>query len=200
MKDALGLRWFDLGVDPGQTGLIATNTHTGVPILPPLSWITDRLLGMGWDDAVRLSNDPRFQAGVIPSANLIATARDTAAFYQSLLDSEDRSDGSGSPFDPATIRRAVEADRGGIDLDRRILLPFRYSAGFMLGSATISIYGWNHPRAFGHLGLANSLTWADPDRDLVVALLSTGKAVVGPHLPATVQLLAEIHRSFPSTS
>lgn len=171
-----------------------------MPILPPLSWITDRLLGMAWDDAVRLSNDPRFQAGVIPSANLIATARDTAAFYQSLLDSEDRSDGSGSPFDPATIRRAVEADRGGIDLDRRILLPFRYSAGFMLGSATISIYGWNHPRAFGHLGLANSLTWADPDRDLVVALLSTGKAVVGPHLPATVQLLAEIHRSFPSTS
>jgi CubicO group peptidase (beta-lactamase class C family) len=73
----------------------------------------------------------------------------------------------------------------------------RYSAGFMLGSETISLFGWNHPRAFGHLGLANSFTWADPDRDLVVALLTTGKAVLGTHVPALLQLITEIHRTFP---
>ncbi len=200
VKEPLGLRWFDLGVDPADTGLVATNTCTGLPVVPPISWLFDRLIGMGWDDAVRLSNDPRFQAGVIPSGNVIATARDAATFYQHLLDAhQDRADEAG-PFDAAILRRAVEADRDGIDLDRRILLPLQYSAGFMLGTDTISLYGWNHPRAFGHLGLANSFTWADPDRELVVALLTTGKAVLGTHVPALLQLVTEIHRAFPARS
>lgn len=194
VKQPLGLRWFDLGVEAELTPNVATNTPTGVPLLPPLSWLFDRLIGVAWDDAVRLSNDPRYQAAVIPSANVIATARDTATFYQSLLDQEVLEVG---PFDVATVRRAVDAAGHTIALDRRIFLPLHYSAGFMLGTPTMSLYGWNHPRAFGHLGLANSVTWADPDRDLVVALLTTGKAVIGTHMPALLQLLAEIHRAFP---
>jgi len=194
VKEPLGLRWFDLGVDPGDADRVARNAATGVPILPPLSWVFDRLIGMSWDDAVRLSNDPRFLAGVIPSANVIATARDTATFYQSLLETDGA---TVRPFDRATVRRAVEAGGVGLPLDRRILLPLSYSPGFMLGTDTISLYGWNHPRAFGHLGLANSFTWADPDRELVVALLTTGKAVLGTHLPAVLQLIGEIHRTFP---
>jgi len=85
-------------------------------------------------------------------------------------------------------------------IDRMIGLPLQYGAGFMLGTSTISLYGWNHPRAFGHVGLANSFTYADPDRSLVVALLTTGKAVVAPHLPALLNLIAEIHRTFPPDS
>jgi CubicO group peptidase (beta-lactamase class C family) len=135
---------------------------------------------------------------VIPSGNLVATAHDAATFYQCLLDGE-HATGS-RPFDGGTIRRALEADRPGLDIDRRILLPLRYSAGFMLGTETMSLYGWNHPRAFGHIGLANSFTWADPDRELVVALLTTGKAVLGPHVPSLVQLITEIHRTFPEES
>lgn len=197
VKEPLGLGWFDLGVDAADTSLIAKNVCTGLPVVPPLSWIFDRLIGMGWDDAVRLSNDPRFQAGVIPSANVIATAHDTAAFYQCLLDSDAVERG---PFNTAMIRRAVGADLRDVTVDRRILLPLQYSAGFMLGTGTISFYGWNHPHAFGHIGLSNSFTWADPDRDLVVALLTTGKAVIGTHLPAMLALIAEIHRTFPTNA
>jgi CubicO group peptidase (beta-lactamase class C family) len=56
----------------------------------------------------------------------------------------------------------------------------RYSAGFMLGSDCVSLFGWNHSPAFEHVELSNRFTWADPDRDLAVALLTTG--LVGPHL------------------
>lgn len=198
IKEPLGLRWFDLGVGADAVGQVATNTCTGFPVVPPLSFIFDRLLGMTWDEAVLMSNDPRFLQGVLPSGNLVATARDTATFYQCLLDGGHGA--GGRTFDGDTIRRALEADRPGIDIDRRILLPLRYSAGFMLGTETISLYGWNHPRAFGHLGLANSFTWADPDRELVVALLTTGKAVLGTHVPSLLQLITEIHRTFPVTS
>lgn len=196
VKEPLGLRWFDLGVAAEETDQVAINTCTGFPILPPISFVFDRLLGMTWDQAVLMSNDPRFQQGCVPSGNLVVTARDSATFYQCLLDGGEVS--GVRAFDRATIVRALEADRPGIDIDRRILLPLRYSTGFMLGTDTISLYGWNHPRAFGHLGLANSFTWADPDRDLVVALLTTGKAVLGTHVPALVQLITEVHRRFPA--
>jgi CubicO group peptidase (beta-lactamase class C family) len=79
--------------------------------------------------------------------------------------------------------------------------PFRYGdAGFMHGTSTISPYGWNHPQAFGHIGMSNSFTWADPARDLVVALLTTGKPILGTHLLALPRIFIEIHRAFPATS
>ena len=64
------------------------------------------------------------------------------------------------------------------------------------GSDTISFYGWNQPRIFGHLGLSNLYTWADPDRDLVVALLTTGKPMLGPHFLVVQGLLNSIHDAF----
>jgi len=79
-------------------------------------------------------------------------------------------------------------------------LPMRYSSGLMLGSDSLSLFGWNHPRAFGHVGLSNLFTWADPDRDLVVALLTTGKPVIGPHIVALVQLFCSIHEAFPASA
>ena len=194
VKEPLGLEWFDLGVEDGHADRVATNVCTGVPLPPPVSWASNRVLGLGWDDAVVLSNDDRFRTAVIPSANLVATARDAAAFYQCLLDGPAA---EVQVFDPATIERARTPHPGGLALDLQLLLPLLYSEGFMLGTSTISPYGWNHPEAFGHLGLINCLTWADPERELVVALLTTGKAMVGTHLPALVQLVSEIHRRFP---
>jgi CubicO group peptidase (beta-lactamase class C family) len=39
--------------------------------------------------------------------------------------------------------------------------------------------------------------WADPDRDIVVAPLTTGKPVIGSHLPALVRLMGSIYEVFP---
>ena len=194
VKEPLGLRWFDFGVAGTDAASVATNVCTGVPLLPPLSNIVNRLIGVSWDRAVELSNDPRFVSGVLPSANAVVTARDVATFYQCLL-AGGTVDGV-RVFRPETIRRAVRADRTRPAIDRMIGLPLQYGSGFMLGTRTLSLFGWNHPRAFGHVGLANSFTWADPDRELAVALVTTGKALIGTHLPALAQLISEIHHTF----
>ncbi|MCU0269733.1 MAG: beta-lactamase family protein [Acidimicrobiales bacterium] len=198
VKEPLGLEWFDYGVGPDDTHRVAHNIITGLPNLPPLGWAIERALGVGWDRAVRLSNDPRFAQAVIPSANVVVTARDTAAFYECLLRGGEL-DGV-RVFDADTVARALVAEAEGLIPDRMLGMPLRYSAGFMLGTSSISLYGWNHPRAFGHLGLANSFTWADPDSELVVALLTTGKAILGSHAVALVLLLGEIYRVFPAVT
>ena len=200
VKRPLGLRWFDYGVAPVEVRQVAENVITGFPVTPLLSRHLRRLLGRGWEDVIALSNDPRFLTGVIPSANVIVTAHDTAAFYQCLLDAG--TFGRTRVFEPETVARAIADDTGGgLTLDRMIGLPFRYGdAGFMHGTGTASIYGWNHPRAFGHVGMSNSFTWADPDRDLVVALLTTGKPILGTHLLALPRVICAIHQSFPATS
>ncbi|MBK5289499.1 MAG: beta-lactamase family protein [Acidimicrobiia bacterium] len=195
VKEPLGLRWFDFGLTGSEAERVVSNVCTGVPLVPPLSLIMRRLIGIGWDDAVRLTNDPRYVSGVVPSGNGLVTARDVATFYQCLL-----AGGTAQGvrvFEPETIRRAVRADQPRASIDRMIGIPMRYGTGFMLGTRTLSLFGWNHPQAFGHVGLANSFTWADPERDLAVALITNGKAVIGTHLPALVQLIAEIHRTFP---
>ena len=50
--------------------------------------------------------------------------------------------------------------------------------GFMLGADHASIYGAHTPRAFGHLGFTSCVTYADPERDISVALLTSGKPFV----------------------
>jgi CubicO group peptidase (beta-lactamase class C family) len=195
IKHPLGLGWLDFGVSPEDAPTVAHNVETGFVPGPVIDAFVRRVLGKSWSRILRMSNDPRFLTAVIPSGNVIVTAGDVAAFYQCLLDGGVL-DGV-RVFEEDTVARAVRADRDGLEFDRMLALPMRYSSGFMLGTETVSLYGWNHPRAFGHLGLSNLFTWADPDRGLVVAILTTGKPVIGPHLPALVQLITGIHETFP---
>jgi len=195
IKRPLRLGWFDYGVAPGDTQRVAQNIMTGLRLTPALSRFMRRLLGISWDEAVALSNDPRFLSGVIPSANVIATARDTARVYQCLLDGGSL-DGK-RVFARSTVDKLTHVPDKRLQIDRMIGMPVRYGNGFMMGSHSISFYGWNHPNAFGHVGMSNTFTWADPDRELVVALLTTGKPILGPHLLALPKLLSEIHRTFP---
>jgi CubicO group peptidase (beta-lactamase class C family) len=195
VKEPLGLRWFDYGVAAEQTGEVAMNVETGFPLIPPLEQVLHRALGRPWREVLHLSNDDRFLSGVIPSGNVIVTARDVAAYYQCLLDGGEL-DGI-RLFESDTVDRARQPIAEGHVIDRMLGMPMRYSTGFMLGSEQVSLYGWNHPEAFGHVGMSNVFTWADPERDLVVALLMTGKPVLGTHLVALPRLIAGIHEEFP---
>ena len=195
IKDPLGLDWLDFGVAPEDTHLVAQNVETGLPLGPAIGFFMKRTLGKAWGPVLRMSNDPRFLSAVIPSGNVIVTARDVATFYQCLLNGGSI-DGT-RVFDETTVANAIRAERDGLEIVRFLTLPMRYSPGFMLGSDSVSLYGWNHPRIFGHVGMSNLFTWADPDRDLVVALLTTGKPVIGSHLGALVRLISGIHETFP---
>jgi CubicO group peptidase (beta-lactamase class C family) len=165
--------------------------------VPPISTLLRGALGIELADAVRLSNDPRFLGAVIPSANVISTARDVSAFFQCLLNGGEL--GGVRVFEPRTVHHAVD-EQTGLEIDLTLMLPIAYSLGFMLGSRYLSLYGWNHPQAFGHLGLTNVICWADPERDLVVAILTTGKPVISLHALRLAQLLSAIHDTFPPVS
>ena len=144
--------------------------------------------------AAELSNDRRFLTAEIPAGNIIGTADEACRFFQLLL--------NGGVLDgvrvlaPATLRRAV-AEQSYLELDMTLLLPVRYGMGFMLGTDRFSLYGPRTPRAFGHLGFTYLIVYADPERDLSVAIMTTGKPFVTPSLWRVYQLLWTIAERCP---
>ena len=196
VKAPLGLGWMDYGVAPEDIDRVAHNVETGAPIDPVTNLFMKRVLGKPWSEVLRMSNDPRFLGAVVPSATVIVTARDIAVFYQCIMDGG--SFEGTRVFHEETIRRSLEAPHDDLVIDRMLGIPLRYGSGFMLGSGSISPYGWNRPQAFGHVGMSNLFTWADRERDLVVAILTTGKPVIGPHLVPLVKLLTGINQVFPT--
>jgi CubicO group peptidase (beta-lactamase class C family) len=189
IRRPLGLRWLGYGVRPEEVGEVAVNYFTGPPPLPPFSTILRRALGIGFREAGAMSNDPRFLTGIIPSANIVSTAGELSRFYQLLLAGGEL-DGV-RIFDPRTIRRAT-AEQSYLEFDLTLGLPFRYGMGFMLGGEWFSPYGPDTQYAFGHLGFTNIVAWADPERQVAAALLTSGKPFLYPQLYYAFDILRQI--------
>jgi len=190
IRQPLGMRFFNYGLEPEDLGLAATNYVTGSSSGKSINDHLQAVLGAPLEAVVEGSNDERFKRAVIPSANLYATAEEVTRFYQMMIDNG-RWQGQ-QVLDPRTVYRATK-EAGKTLLDRGVFLPMRYSAGFMLGGRPVGAYGINSHYAFGHLGLSNIFTWGDPQRDIAVAILTTGKPILGPHLltlPKLVQAIA----------
>jgi CubicO group peptidase (beta-lactamase class C family) len=64
--------------------------------------------------------------------------------------------------------------------------------GFMLGAEWLSLYGPDTPYAFGHLGFTNVIAWADPEREVAAALLTSGKPLIYPELYFAWDMLRQI--------
>lgn len=190
----LGFDAFNFGVPAARIPDVAVNAFTGPPVIPPISMLLRRALSVEVVEAVRSSNDPRFVCGVIPAGNIIATAREATRFMQLLLDGGTL-DGV-RVFEPRTIERAI-AEQSYLEIDLTLAAPIRYSMGFMLGGRVMSLYGLATQRAFGHVGFTNVYVYADPSRDLAVALLTSGKPVLSPRLVRTLWLLQVIARRIP---
>jgi len=186
----LGLQYLNYGVSAENLHKVALNYCTGYSDTFPLKSYMNRAFGYPMRDVVRFSNDPRFLQAIVPSAGVIASTRDTAMFFELLLNGGTL-DGV-RIFKPETIREAIRP-AGSFGLDRIILLPMRYSAGMMLGNDPFGLlYGPWTGKAFGHMGFTNMMSWADPSRDISVTFLNTGKALFGLHLPAAVAVLNRI--------
>jgi CubicO group peptidase (beta-lactamase class C family) len=177
------------GVAPEDVPRVALNYATGPPPLPPVSSLLERGLGVSYRQAVTFGNDPRFLTGVVPSANLVATANDLSRFYQLLLAGGEL-DGV-RVFEPRTIRRAT-SEQSYLEVDFTLILPFRYGMGFMLGAEWFSLYGPYTQHAYGHVGFTNILTWADPDRQVAAALMTSGKPLIYPELYHLWDVLRQI--------
>src|SRR5262249_54938722 len=156
----LGFSTFNFGVPRERVGEVAQNAFTGLLAVPPHSWLLKRVLGVSVQEATVMSNDPRFLTTIVPSGNIIGTADEASRFYELLL-REGALDGV-RVFERRTVRRAI-AEQTVLEIDSFLGMPVRYGMGFMLGGPTVSPYGANTPRAFGHLGFTNVLAYADPD-------------------------------------
>ncbi len=193
----LGFANMNYGVPRDQIPEVCVNAFTG-PALPPIMrYISNRALGVPFDEAPTISNDPRWHTGVVPSGNIVASANELSRFYQILL--------NGGTLDGVrimeerTVRRARQ-ETAYLEMDFTLMLPVRYGVGLMLGSDLISPFGPDTSRAFGHLGFINIISWADPERDLAVALLTSGKPALANHFVPLIRLLRRIGKDCPKVS
>ena len=172
ISEPLGMNHFNYGLPEERLDDAAIDACTGPKLIWPLKDIFKKALGISVSELIELSNDPRFRTGVIPSANLFGTPDDVCRFFE-LLVAGGTYEGT-RIFSESTIRKAVAPQTPG-QIDRVLLLPMSYSMGFMLGTEPVGLYGFRCGKAFGHVGLSNILAWADPERDISVALMNSGK-------------------------
>lgn len=188
IRKPMGMRYFRYGLTKREQAAVAINTCTGLDSTLINRALTG-ILGAHPDQAIAMTNDPRFYRAVIPSVNLFGTAEEVSRFFQMLLN---QGQWQGQQIlHPLTVHRATRS-LGTFVLDKTLKLPMRYSAGFMLGGSPVGIYGMDTPYAYGHLGYANIVCWADPQRDIAVSVMNTGKLAIGPHLIALPALMGTI--------
>ena len=193
----LGFRWGNYGVPAHDVPKVALAYVTGPPVLPPLSGMLRRALAVPIHEAVELSNDPRFMTAIVPAGNVITTANELSRFFQLLLDGGEL-DGV-RIFEPRTIHRAT-AEQSYLEFDLTLGLPLRYGMGFMLGGQWLSLYGPDTEHVFGHLGFTNIVGWADPERRVAGALMTSGKPVLYPQIYYLYDILRQIGRACPKTA
>jgi CubicO group peptidase (beta-lactamase class C family) len=194
LREPLGLRWLSYGVAPEDVPRVAIDALTGIPLLPPVAQVLERALGAPVPRVLEIARDPRFLTSILPSANVVTTARELALFFECL-----RNEGSFQGvrvFEPRTVRRAT-AEQSYWELDLTLGVPLRYGLGFMLGGRLWSLFGPDTRQAFGHLGFTNVVGWADPQRELAVALITSGKPFFNIEALRFYQFLMAVGREFP---
>jgi len=188
IKKPMGMRYFRYGLTKRDQAKVAHDKVTG-PDIGFINRALEGIIGVAPDEIVELTNSPLFYETVFASANLFATAEEASRFFQMLLN---HGEWEGKKIlDPLTVHKATHA-LGKAELDKTLMAPMRYSAGYMLGGAPYGIYGPNSHYAYGHLGYANIVCWADPQRDIAVSIMNNGKLIVGPHLKAFFKLIGAV--------
>jgi CubicO group peptidase (beta-lactamase class C family) len=193
--DPLGFRWTNYGVTEADVPLIAPSHATGTPPPPAIEGAFRKVVGGTLTQTIARSNTPQFLTGVLPSSNTVSTAFELCRFAE-MLRRGGELDGV-RVVNPETLRSAVVQQRrlrpdiatGGV--------PLRWGTGYMLGSRRFGPFGRNASAAFGHTGLTNIAMWADPERNLSAAVVSSGKPGSHPEAkryPALLDTIAEEFR------
>ena len=189
IRRPMKMKYFTFGARPEHRDELALNYATGPRQGPVLNALIRRALGTDMESIEAISNDPRFHDAIIPAGNLVANAAEVSAFFQMML--------NGGTWRgrricrPETIAGAVR-EVGSRTFDRTLLLPMRYSAGLMLGDDPFGLWGPHSRNAFGHVGLINKFAWADPQRDLSAAILTSGILLVAHHLLPFAKLVGSV--------
>ncbi|CAN3131531.1 lipase LIPE [Mycobacterium sp. smrl_JER01] len=193
----LGFRWTNYGVAAQDVRLVAPSHVTGRPLPAPIAKAFKAAVGGTPQQIIPFSNTPDFLTGVIPSSNTVSNAYELSRFAEMLCRGGEL---DGVRVMSADTLRAATAQARRLRPDLATgLQPMRWGTGYMLGSKRFGPFGRDATGAFGHTGLTDIAVWADPQRALSVAVVSSGKP--GPHREAKryPQLLdrinAEMHYS-----
>ncbi len=190
----MGMRHFNYGLAPEFRDEVALNYATGFYSKMGTDQYLNHVLGADLNTAVNVTNDPRFMDTISPAANIYTSAEEVGRFCEMLLNGGEYN--GKRIMTPETVFRATLPTSGNI-FDRSLLVPMRYALGPMLGNNPVGLFGPMSGQAFGHIGFSNIFCWADPQRDISVALLTTGKSVVGTHVPALANVLYQISSQCP---
>ncbi|MFE6921704.1 serine hydrolase [Nocardia sp. NPDC057663] len=181
-----GFRWNNFGVDPADLGTVVPSVKTGPPPSRLSLFLARKALGGRMDKASKSDNDA-FLTAELPSGNLVTTAYELSRFYE-ILTRGGELDGI-RIIEPGTLFDAIRpADRipGAAGRVSR--------AGFELGGRR-SKFGRDTRFHFGRSGLTTQYGWADPERGLAGAILTSGKAATDTHRPW--QLVAQVSDTLP---
>ncbi len=193
-KKPMKFRFLDYGATPDDFALMARDYFCGAKLPKPLLRYLKEFLGVDAEEDQRVVNQYDFYARPIAAGNMIATAEELGRFFQMLLD-DGRYAGK-QIINPLTVHHAT-MENSPHRMDSVLKIPLRFSAGMMMGGERMGIFGRKTGRAFGHLGLVNIVGWADPERDLSVGLISTGKPLLAPNLAYFAMLMDAISGGIP---
>jgi CubicO group peptidase (beta-lactamase class C family) len=189
LADPLGCRRFNYGLRPDQLAQAPDVVYTGPPSLPALDNILKKVIGAGSRTIPELCNEAVYRTATVASANLYASPEEVCLFYEMLRLGGRH--GERQIFEPRSVAQAI-APQADWSRDRVLQIPMRYGLGFMLGGKFLSFYGFDSPKAFGHLGYSNILAWCDPERELVCCLMNNGKPFVSLEMLAWLRIVSTI--------
>lgn len=193
--DPLGFRWTNYGVAPQDVPLVAPSHVTGKPLPAPIAKAFKTAVGGTPQQIIPFSNTPEFLTGVIPSSNTVSNAFELSRFAEILVRGGEL-DGHRVLSADTLHRASAEARRLRPDLATG-LQPMRWGTGYMLGSKRFGPFGKDAAGAFGHTGLTDIAVWADPQRALSVAVISSGKPSGHPEAKRYPALLDRINAEIP---
>ncbi len=171
--DPLGFRWTNYGVAPQDVPLVAPSHPTGKPLPAPIAAAFRLAVGGTMHQIIPYSNTAQFLTGVVPSSNAVSNADELSRFAE-ILRRGGELDGV-RVMRPDTLNAATaQARRLRPDVATG-LMPVRWGTGYMLGSKRFGPFGRDEPAAFGNTGLVDIAAWADPERGLAAAIVSSGK-------------------------
>lgn len=194
IREPMGMKYFSYGIEDEYRDDLAQTYATGPRPGPLMSAFIKRALGTDIASLEEICNDPRFQQAIIPAGNLAGTAEEASRFFQMMLNGGKW--GRRRICSERTVARAVQ-EFGNRTLDRTLFIPMRFSAGLMLGDEPFGVWGPNSRQAFGHVGLVNKFAWADPQRDMSAAVLTSGIPIIAHHIPALLNVLRSIGNTIP---
>lgn len=166
--EPLGFRWTNFGVRPEDVDAVVPSVRTGPP--PPrfTTFVAGKALGGPMSGPKSMDANREFLTAELPSGNLVTTAFELSRFYEILVRGGEL-DGV-RMMEPDTVRAAVRPAPWIPGIAGRVS-----RAGYELG-AWRSKFGRDTRSHFGRSGLTTQYGWADPERGLTGAILTSGKA------------------------